>query len=301
MTARKLASHLDANGKKIMNLPVPANGSSEPARKLDLEAVQAAAISRANHTGTQLAVTISDFAAAVRLNRLDQMAAPTTPLGMGSQRITGVADPVAAQDVATKKYTDDAITGLASGQVLKGSVRAVATTNIAIASPGTTIDGLTPTAGQIFYLDGQTTGTEKGPWTWNGAATPMTRPANWDTGAEAQVGSYWIVTSGTKADTLALLTNDTFVLGTDTPAIKIIDVAAASAPPFEQDMGDGTATSFLITHNLNTRAVAIHVYRNASPYDEIDVAVERTSVNSVTVAPDEVWSTNQFHAVVAKL
>lgn len=35
---------------------------------------------RANHTGTQLASTISDFNTAVRTNRLDQMAAPTAPV-----------------------------------------------------------------------------------------------------------------------------------------------------------------------------------------------------------------------------
>lgn len=300
MTARKMASNLDANGKKIINLPAPST-ANEAARKADVDTAQSFAISRANHTGTQLSSTISDFASAVRLNRLDQMAAPTNPVGLSSQRLTGVGDPTAAQDAATKKYVDDAITGLVGGQTLKGTVRAVVGTNVTIASPGSTLDGLTPTTGDVFWLNAQTTGTERGPYIWNGASTPMTRASNWDTQGEAVVGSYWIVTSGSKADTILLLTNDSFTLGTDTPGTKSIDVAAAAAPPFEQDLGDGSATSFTVTHNLGTKAVAVVVYRNASPYDEIDVAVERTSTNVVTIAPDEVWSNNQFHAVVAKL
>jgi hypothetical protein len=34
-------------------------------------------LARANHTGTQLAATVSDFDTQVRTSRLDQMAAPT--------------------------------------------------------------------------------------------------------------------------------------------------------------------------------------------------------------------------------
>lgn len=52
MTARKQASNIDMNGLKIFNLAVPTAASTDAARKVDLEAVQAYAISRANHTGT---------------------------------------------------------------------------------------------------------------------------------------------------------------------------------------------------------------------------------------------------------
>jgi len=61
---------------------------------------------RSNHTGTQLAATISDFDTQVRTNRLDQMAAPTAAVALNGQKITGMADPTAAQDASTKAYTD---------------------------------------------------------------------------------------------------------------------------------------------------------------------------------------------------
>ena len=67
---------------------------------------------RANHTGTQLAATVSDFDTQVRTSRLDQMAAPTASVALNAQKITGLADPTLAQDAATKAYTDTQITNL---------------------------------------------------------------------------------------------------------------------------------------------------------------------------------------------
>jgi len=69
-------------------------------------------LARANHTGTQLAATVSDFDTQVRTSRLDQMAAPTASVAFNAQKITGLADPTLAQDAATKAYTDLQITNL---------------------------------------------------------------------------------------------------------------------------------------------------------------------------------------------
>lgn len=46
-------------------------------------------LARANHTGTQLASTVSNFDAQVRTSRLDQMATPTASVLMGDQKIIG--------------------------------------------------------------------------------------------------------------------------------------------------------------------------------------------------------------------
>ena len=69
-------------------------------------------LARVNHTGTQLAATVSDFDTQVRTSRLDQMAVPTASVALNAQKITGLADPTLAQDAATKAYTDLQITNL---------------------------------------------------------------------------------------------------------------------------------------------------------------------------------------------
>lgn len=301
MTAVKASSSKDMNGLKVINLGTPTAASTDAARKIDVETAQTAASSRANHTGTQLAATISDFDTQVRTSRLDQMAAPTGSVGFGSQRLINVLDPTSAQDAATRNYVDTSLAGVATGQTLKGTVRAVSTANVNIASAPTTIDGVTCVGGDVYLLAGQSTGSQNGPYTWTSAGTAMTRAGNWDTAGEAVVGSYWIVREGTNADKFALLTNDTFTLATTTAAFAYIGVATAGSTPVEQDLGNGALTSFAITHSFGTRAVKVVVYRVASPFDEVDVYVEHTDLNTVTIKPDAVWAASEFHAVVSKM
>lgn len=301
MTARKLASDLDANSRKVINLPAATAASHEPVRQSEHETDIAAAESRANHTGTQTASTISDFNTQVRTNRLDQMTTPTAAVSMGTQKITSLLDGTSAQDAVSKSQLDTAIAGLASGQVSKGAVRAVHISNVTLSNPATsTFDGLTFSAGQVVLLTGQTTGSQNGPYVFNGSSVAMTRALNWDTAGEAVVGSYWIVAEGTQADKFALMTNDSFVLGTDTAAFIYVGVAAGAIACVEQDMGDGSAVSFTVVHSFGTRAVLVSVYRNSSPWDEANVTVLHDTTNQIKVEPDETWSTNQWHCVVAK-
>ncbi len=71
---------------------------------------------RANHTGTQLAATVSDFDTQVRTSRLDQMAAPTAAVALNAQKITGLGTPTAnTTDAATTAYVDTQITALVGG------------------------------------------------------------------------------------------------------------------------------------------------------------------------------------------
>ena len=72
-------------------------------------------LARANHTGTQLASTISNFDTQVRTSRLDQMAAPTTSVSLNTNKLTSVVDPTGAQDAATKNYVDTQVSSLVNG------------------------------------------------------------------------------------------------------------------------------------------------------------------------------------------
>lgn len=188
-------------------------------------------LDRSNHTGSQLASTISDLITTIRAQRLDQLAAPTADVPWGSRKITGLADGSGANDAINKGQLDAALAALTSGQILKGAVTVAATTNVNVASPGATIDGITLTSGvDLVLLTGQSTASQNGPYLFNGASSPLTRAANFDTSGEAAIGSYWVVEQGTKADNYALMTNDTAVtLGTTALAFSFIGSTSFTA------------------------------------------------------------------------
>ncbi len=80
-------------------------------------------LARANHTGNQLASTVSDFDTQVRTSRLDQMASPTSTLDLNAQalnntnlqdfdRITIPADPSANHGRVYVKQIDASNDGI---------------------------------------------------------------------------------------------------------------------------------------------------------------------------------------------
>jgi len=175
-------------------------------------------LARANHSGTQLAATVSDFDTQVRTSTLNQMTAPTADLSINTHKLTNVVDPTGTQDAATKNYVDNSISGITGGLILKGAVVVAAASNISTSSAPSTIDGITMSAGMVVLLTAQTTGSQNGPYTWASAGAALTRATNWDTSAKAVLGSFWIVEQGTQADTIAVCTNDTAItIGTTTP------------------------------------------------------------------------------------
>jgi hypothetical protein len=288
-------------GLKVQNM---ADGAvaSDSASKGQVDTAYANAISRANHTGTQAASTISDFDTQVRTSRLDQLAAPTGLVSFNSQKITGLADPTNPQEGATKAYVDAQLSAQAAGLVLKGTVRAATDASITIATPGTTIDGLPAATNDIFWLRNQTTGSQNGPWVWNGAAAAMTRPANFDTSGEAVLGSFWDIREGTYADTFILMTNDTAVtLGTTTLTSVIRGATAAASGYTATCPSTASGGSWVVTHSLNTKFILAQVARVASPYDIVDVRIERTSANTLTVLPDSALAAGEYEIMVNKV
>lgn len=106
---------------------------------------------------TLTASKISDFDTQVRTSRVDQLATPTASVSFGSQNITNLADPVNAQDAATKNYVD----ATAQGLDVKGSVKAATTANITL-SGAQTIDGIALVAGDRCLVKNQTTTSQNG-------------------------------------------------------------------------------------------------------------------------------------------
>jgi len=69
-------------------------------------------LARANHTGTQLAATVSDFDTQVRTSKVTDLAAPTGSFSMNSQKITSLATPTNSTDASTKGYVDTQVSNL---------------------------------------------------------------------------------------------------------------------------------------------------------------------------------------------
>ena len=104
---------------------------------------------------------ISDFDTGVRTNRLDQMAAPTGSVSLNSQTITNVADPVNAQDAATKGFVEATSQGLD----VKDSCKAATTGNITISTAlnnGDTLDGVTLATNDRVLVKDQSTASQNG-------------------------------------------------------------------------------------------------------------------------------------------
>lgn len=87
---------------------------------------------------------------------------------------------------------------------------------------------------------------------------------------------------------------------TATSTWKIGAVGLPSGQVWQQVIGDGVNTSFVVTHGFGTRAVYVSIYRNSAPYEEIQVDVERTDTSSVTVRTyPTIPAISEFIAVVA--
>lgn len=249
-------------------------------------------------------------------------------------KILNLVNPTGAQDAATKAYVD----GLVEGLAWKDNVRVKAPGNVTLATPGATIDGVTMAAGDRFLAASQTTGAENGIYIWNGAATPATRAPDASTSDELE-NAIVSVDEGTSADTTWRQTLDNFVLGTNTPVFVSFGVAAPAASEtvagiaelatqaetdagtddlrmvtplklktsplthkgFAASFGDGAATSYVITHNLNSLDVSVYVYENGGSKRQVVCEVQHTSVNSVTLVFSALVASNALRCLVTKV
>jgi hypothetical protein len=250
---------------------------------------------------------------------------------LGVSRIQNLPDAASAQEPVTLAQLNAAIENIA----WKDDVVVRTSSNINLAAPGATLDGVTMSASQRFLADGQTTASEKGIYIWNGSAVPATRAPDMSVSAEfnsaivpvktgTSAGTQWRQTavdptvgttaivftpflssspsaSETTSGIAEIATQAETDAGTDDlRMVTPLKLASSSNRKlkFEADIGDGSATQYDVTHNFNTRAVRVTVYRNSGNFDDIGVDVGRPTVNSVRITFGTAPTTNQFHVVV---
>ena len=69
---------------------------------------------------------------------------------------------------------------------------------------------------------------------------------------------------------------------------------------YATSIGDGSATSIAVTHNLGTRDVIVELY-DASSYDTVYADVVRTNTTTVTIDFNTAPSTNDIRVLVSKI
>ena len=278
---------------------IPFDASKVANGSISLAKLVSDPLARANHTGTQVASTISDFSTAVN----------------------AIVDPK--------------IESAAAGIDSKQSVRVVANANISL-SGTQTIDGVVLSVGERVLVRGQSTATQNGVYVVSAGA--WGRAADADQNYELTPGAFWFVEEGvtygksqwrienTGAITIgstSITINQfgaavsytegngiTFTGNVISAEIKAsnsglvldasglyIDTSVVSRK-FSANIGDNSATSFVVTHNLGNQDVVASIRTVAAPYAEVIADIQYTSANTITVSFASSPTTNQFRVVV---
>lgn len=245
-------------------------------------------------------------------------------------KVVNLPTPSNSGDAASKSYVDSLVEGLA----WKDSCRVATQSNLNLSSPGATIDGITMASQDRVLVRSQTTAADNGIYVWNGSSSAMTRSLDASTFAELEqavttveegtsagtsyrqdqvngtLGSSTIswVTFGTAAPAASETTAGIAELATqaevdagtdDLRIITPLKLATWSGriKKYSVSIGDGSATSYTVTHNLGSRDVHVTVYNNSS-YDEVIADVTHTTTNTLTIVFASAPASNAYRVVV---
>jgi len=247
-------------------------------------------------------------------------------------RILNLPAPTSDNEPARLADLKAAIEGIA----WKDNVRVASTANVDLAAPGASMDAIALAAGDRVLLKDQTDASQNGIRIWNGAAVAMTRALDASTSDElesavvtvdegtANGGSSWRQTQvnfdletddviwtafGTTAPAASESTAGLAEIATQTEtdagaddsryitALKLANWAGRKLK-YSAAVGDGSATSITLTHNLGTRDVSVSLYQASGVYADVLCDVERPSTNSVTLKFAEAPTASQYRAVI---
>ena len=279
---------------------------------------------------------IPSFASTVKGYSLDMFAYAAAAMNFNGQRLTNVATPTSGSDAATMAWVTSQLQATAAGISGKGSVAVIATTNQSLTYGSfPTIDSYTVTLGERVLLAGQTTASQNGPYIVGASGfTRVTTDANnelqpgsfWlvDAGTVNGGSQWWItspgpgvtITPGTTNITISKfgagiaysagngmsLTSGVFAVQAISGGGILVSASgvAVDTTKFTQKMnqqiGNGTATSFTINHNFNNSNPSVTVRDSSGT--EIKPDNVATDANNVTVSFYTAPASNAYNVSV---
>lgn len=235
----------------------------------------------------------------------------TNTIDANGFKVTNLADGTNPQDAVSKAQLDAAV----QGWKWKEPVRAATTANITL-SGAQTIDGVSVIAGDRVLVKNQSTGSANGIYV--AASGAWSRATDFDAASEVVGAAVFVSEGTTNGNTQWNMTTDGPVTigttalvwaqvggGTSYTAGNGIGISggvisvdtAVVTRKYAANVGDGSATTITVTHNLNTLDVVVAV-REVSTGAEVLVDNVANGVNTVQLTFGTAPSSGQYRAIV---
>ena len=226
-------------------------------------------------------------------------------LDANSNKIINLTDPTANQDAATKAYVDtqvsdslltfygtanevevskignDVTIGLPDNVTITGEI----TADSAHINGSLQIDGDLNVTGSINAVSTTQVNISDNVINLN-SDMPNTQAPTVDAGIK--------VHRGTEEDTQILWneSSDQWTLTNDGTNYYSI------ARKFATNIGNGVATSYVVTHNMGTKDVTVQIFENNADYTQVEADVQHTSNTEITINFAEAPATNEYRVVI---